>query len=261
MFLEQAHRQQQQVVEVGAVLRAQLLLVFPVDLRQAGPLRGAAVLEQLLRPPQAVLRRRDDGLHLPHARQFVGPAPSAQQLAQHGEGVFLVKDGDRTPETEPFGVASQQPQADRVEGPDPQPGHVALEHAGDAPLHLVRGLVREGDGQDAIERDPFPLHEPDHAMGEHARLPAAGPREHEQRPRPVQDGRALIRIQGSEDRILLRDVLTVRHSADSTPAAASPGSRFPPHRGFAGPPRRRRGEDRGAGGRQASVKPTGVRRQ
>ena len=64
--------------------------------------------------------------------------------------VVGVEDGEVGSEAGELGMAAQQLHADRVEGAEP--GHAldiafADQHA-DALLHLARGLVGEGDGED-----------------------------------------------------------------------------------------------------------------
>ena len=49
----------------------------------------------------------------------------------------------------------------------------------DAVAHLGRGLVGEGDREDAVRRDALDLHQPRDPVREHARLAAAGAGEHE----------------------------------------------------------------------------------
>ena len=50
-------------------------------------------------------------------------------------------------------VAAEEPRADRVEGADPEIAHdLGAGEPDEALAHLARGLVGEGDGQDAIGR-------------------------------------------------------------------------------------------------------------
>ena len=97
-------------------------------------------------------------------------------------------------------VQAQQPVRDAVEGADPhaEPGHA--EQLLDAAAHLARGLVRERHGEDAVRRGALDLDDPGDAVGEHARLAAAGAGQHEHGPERGGDRLALRVVQGIQNR-------------------------------------------------------------
>ena len=70
----------------------------------------------------------------------------------------------------------------------------------DAVAHLARGLVGEGNGEDAPRADVLLADEVGDAVGDDARLAGAGPGEDQQRPVGLLDGFALAGVKGFEDR-------------------------------------------------------------
>ena len=97
-------------------------------------------------------------------------------------------------------MAAQDLDADRMEGAEP--GHAldgfADEHA-DARLHLARGLVGEGDGEDLGGPGAAGGEDMGDAGGEHARLAGAGTRQHEDGALGGLDGQTLLGVQGLRD--------------------------------------------------------------
>ena len=81
----------------------------------------------------------------------------------------------------------------KVESKTPSaPGPSSFSHA---LAHLAGGLVREGDGQDALGRDPAGADQMGDAVGEDARLAASRPGQHQQRALGGLDGPALLGVQ------------------------------------------------------------------
>jgi 3-oxoacyl-[acyl-carrier-protein] synthase II len=70
-----------------------------------------------------------------------------------------------------------------------------LELALDAILHLLRGLVREGDREDLVRLGACRGEQVSHPVGQDARLAGAGPGDHEQRPLGRQHGLPLRGIE------------------------------------------------------------------
>jgi hypothetical protein len=89
---------------------------------------------------------------------------------------------------------------DPVERADPQRPCRDPEQPLDAPAHLACCLVGEGDGEYPVGRGPLGLDEPGDAVGQHARLAAAGSREHQHRAERGRDGGTLRLVQRIEDR-------------------------------------------------------------
>ena len=72
----------------------------------------------------------------------------------------------------------------------------SAQHGLDAPTHLARRLVGEGDREDAVRRDVLDLHQPRDAMRQHTGLAAAGAGQHQRRLERSRDCLALGIIQG-----------------------------------------------------------------
>ncbi len=70
-------------------------------------------------------------------------------------------------------MAAENPQADRVEGADPDGRCDRPEEPGDPLAHLSGGLVREGDRQDPLRRNPPHRHEMGEPSRQDAGLPAS----------------------------------------------------------------------------------------
>ena len=123
-----------------------------------------------------------------------------------------------------FGMAAQQLDADGVEGADP--GHAldgrADQHA-DALLHLARGLVGEGDGEDLARECTAGRQDMGDAGGEHAGLAGAGAGQHQHRAFQRFDGFPLLRIQAGE--ITRGCALTRGHGAGGDAGRRASGPR------------------------------------
>ncbi len=97
-------------------------------------------------------------------------------------GVLPVQEGEVTAVTDPLGVPPQHPQAHRVKGPAPQTAQVAAQQLAHPPHHLARGLVGEGQQQQALGGDPL-LQQPRHPVHQRAGLARARPGQDQRRPR------------------------------------------------------------------------------
>ena len=148
---EQADVLQQQVAEVAGVERLQPLLIGGVELLAlaVGEAGVASPARHLVGRQPAVLPAVDH--HGEHAR---GPALLVEvlgfeQLLDQADLVVDVENGEVDLEADQLGMAAQDLDADGVEGAEP--GHALddlADHLADALLHLARGLVGEGDGED-----------------------------------------------------------------------------------------------------------------
>jgi hypothetical protein len=115
--------------------------------------------------------------------------------------VGLVVDRELARVAQTRGLGAQDAGAGRVESHDPHAPMDAPEQQLDALAHLLRGLVRERDGQDLAGPRDVRLHEPGDSVGEHAGLAGAGAGEHQQRPVTVHDGLALGSVQPGEQSV------------------------------------------------------------
>ena len=99
--------------------------------------------------------------------------------------VGLVVDRELPRVPEPLGLGAQDARAGGVEGHQPHPARAVAEQPLDALAHLLGRLVGEGDRQDLARLRLVGVDQVGDAVGEHARLAGARPREDQQRPLAV----------------------------------------------------------------------------
>jgi hypothetical protein len=116
-------------------------------------------------------------------------------------------------------VRAQQPVAQAVERPDPHAARVDRQHRREARQHLARGLVGEGDREDAAGL-AWPLRSGGDAGGEDARLAAAGAGEDEGALTRQRDGLELLGIEVFEEADMRWRGLQPRLFHESTAAKA-----------------------------------------
>ena len=105
-------------------------------------------------------------------------------VAGEAHGIRLVVDGEHGRVPQQLGVPPEDAHAGGVEGGDPHLLRHRSDQAADALLHLPRGLVGEGDGQDLERGDVVGLDEVGDAVGQHPGLARTGPGHHQQGPSP-----------------------------------------------------------------------------
>ena len=179
---------EQQVVEVDGRRGEHPLLVARIDLGHDVAERAAGLRLVAVGGDQLVLRA-GDRLGQPVGREVerldvVGFDHPLDRLP----GVVRVVDREVRREADELGVLPQHLRPEAVERaePDPHPGG----ELGHAALHLVGRFVGEGEGQNL--RRPHAVREQvGDAVGDHARLAAARPGQHQQRSVAVQHGLAL----------------------------------------------------------------------
>jgi hypothetical protein len=196
--LQHVHRAAEQVVEVHRVRAVQALLVEVVDVGDgllevgADELAVGGGVAQLVLGVGDLVVQRGGGEALGVDAQLVDAA------LDQPPRVGLVVDRELARVAQARRLRPQDARAGGVEGHDPHPpGHPPEQHL-DALAHLLRRLVREGDGQDLARARDVRLHEPGDAVGQDARLarPRAG--QHEQRPVAVHDRLALLGVEPRE---------------------------------------------------------------
>ena len=96
-------------------------------------------------------------------------------------------------------MRAQHPVAQPVERPDPHAARVDRQHRGDARQHLLRGLVRKGDGKQPVRTHLARLDEPRDARRQYSRLAAAGAREDQRGLSGQRDGFELLLVQTCEE--------------------------------------------------------------
>ena len=196
---------QQQVVEVhGAVVLA-ALAVDVVDVAELGNLRlpvfGGVICRGEVGPGrhQAVFgigyaRGQNIGLVL-----LVGKVQLADNRLEQVAAVGRLVDRERLRKADQLGVFAQDAREDRVERAHADAARAVVgEHLRDARAHLLGGLVREGQREDALRRHALLDHVGD-ARGQHARLARAGPGDDERGNVVVDDRVALRGIQPRKD--------------------------------------------------------------
>ena len=121
-----------------------------------------------------------------------------QRLLDDGELVGGVVDDEVAGQADVRRLAAQQPRAQRVKGRDPHLPAVDAEQRLDARAHLLRGLVGEGDRQDAIRRADVAADEVGDAVRDDARLARARAREDQERAVGLKNSFLLFGIEGGE---------------------------------------------------------------
>ena len=118
--------------------------------------------------------------------------------------ITIVVDGELRQDAElvgdEAGVLPQQAGAERVERAHGDPvERSSLAEVLDAGAHLAGGLVREGDGEDAVAGNLLDFHQVGDAMGEDARLARPGSRDDENRAVDGKHGFALGVVEPGEE--------------------------------------------------------------
>ena len=198
--LEQAHRLEEEVVEVVGVAPREFTLVRGIDLRHD-------------------LRQQVEGLGLvfggPHERVLRAGDPAAQgsgrptlrivahrlhHVLQRADGVILVIDREGARAGRVRGFNAKDARGDRVEGADPQAPRGTADESLDPFPHLAGGLVREGDGEEARRLQPL-FDEAGGPGREYPRLAGARAREDEQRPFAVFNRVPLLRVEAESPHV------------------------------------------------------------
>ena len=131
---------------------------------------------------------------MPHIEALVVDLQIAQEPLHQRGLIARIQDGEFRRHAQVRVLLAHHPHPERVEGTH---RHRARRLAGQlvhALLHLVRGFVGEGDGQDGLGRNSSGNQVRD-PVRDHPRLPRPGARQHQQRPIAVEHRRALLRVQ------------------------------------------------------------------
>ena len=187
---------QQQVAEVAGVQRLQPLLVLGVELR-AAVVEGARLRRgHPLGRQRAVLPAVDQAGEQPRRPALLVDVRGQDDLAQEPDLVVGVEDGEVRLQPDELGVPAQDADRERVEGAEPR--HAlddAADELADARLHLARGLVGEGDGEDLVRPRPAGVEQVRDAGGQRPGLAGAGAGQHQHRAVERLDRGALRRVQ------------------------------------------------------------------
>ena len=198
--LEQVDRDHDQVVEVHRARRDQAALVLRVRLGQRLLPGGARPGGERLVVLELVLQVRDLRRH--RLRRVLAGVELELAADQRHQALRVGRVVDREVRrvAEPGRLAAQDADAGRVERHHPhRPGAAVAHQLRDPAGHLARRLVGERDREDLARRHVPLGQQVGDPVGEHPRLPRAGPGDDQQRPAGVDDGGALLRIEAVEE--------------------------------------------------------------
>jgi len=198
--LEQAAREQEEVVEVDGV-------VLPEQRVVPGPDGRGDALELLVpgggevgRAMQLVLGARDDRGHRARGEDALGVAALGHRLADQRALVRLVVDRERPVDADERPLPPQQASTEAVERADGEiPQRGLAEQAAQPLAHLASRLVGKGDGQDGARGNAEVPDQVRDAVRQHARLARSGAGQDQQRPVAMRHRRALLGIERVED--------------------------------------------------------------
>ncbi|MNQ38732.1 hypothetical protein D3C85_523250 [compost metagenome] len=194
VVLEQLDRLQDQVVEVDRVVGLEGALVVQVDDGGGLLARVARLLQCLLGEDQVVLPGADQVLDLVDA--VVALVLLLHDVGEQRLDVLLVEDREARLVAEVGVLLADDVEAEVVEGRHRQAlALAAAQQAGDALLHLARGLVGEGHRDDVLRADAALLDQVGDLAGDHAGLAGSGAGQHQQRAADVVDGFLLAGIE------------------------------------------------------------------
>ncbi len=200
MRAEDGEHVEQQVAEVAGVQGAQAVLVGGIELAAAAGTEALRLAEvYFLRGPAAILPAVDEAGELARGPALLVEIGGADQLLEHAQLVVGVEDGEVGLQADELGMAAEHARGDRVEGAEP--GHPLDRAAGDfrdALLHLARGLVGEGDGEDLARPRLAGSDQIGEAGGEGGGLAGAGAGEDQHRAFGREHGLPLRRVEAGE---------------------------------------------------------------
>ena len=169
-----------EVVEVHGAGALQPQVVPRVDLGDAGAARllvlahDVGVGRIILRADEVVLGSGNAAVDGVGLVELVVQAESLDDILDDAPAVLGVVDGEVGRVIDPVRFDAQDAGKDGVEGAHPDVARLGLAHnLADAPLHLARGLVGEGEGENGERVDPL-VDQVGDAVGEHTGL--SGPR-------------------------------------------------------------------------------------
>ena len=196
MGLEDRDHVQQQIAKVAGVQIEQPPLVGRIELHPLvieGPRIGQ---RHLVRREGLVLPAVDDPRQHPRRPAFLVDPLGHDQLLHQPDLVVGVQNREVRLQPHQLRMTAQELHADRVEGAEPRhPLHRLAHQPAHAVLHLARGLVGEGHGQDLV-RTGRPGHQQMRdPRGQGPGLARARPRQHQHRTVERQHRLPLRRVQ------------------------------------------------------------------
>ena len=201
VLAEQIARLVEQIVEIEGVVFFQMLLIAYVDLHDIVDIPFSCVLLGVafgLEPEH--LGVGDMPFHV-FEELFVVKITFLKGLLDDVVALRFAVNGEVGLNPRLFGEHTQNAHAHTVNGAHPRAGDV--HDGGKAFLHFIRGFVGEGDGEDRLGGHFHVLDEVGDTRGEHARLAAPRPRQHEDGPLRLHHGSDLFFIEFFKDFIHL----------------------------------------------------------
>ncbi len=200
VIAEQPQRLDQEIAEVGGIEGLQSRLIGLVELDAASVREGGGFARRhLVGGEPAVLPAVDDrGEHASRPALLVDVF-SGQKLLEQPDLIVDIENREVGFQANQLGMPAQDLHADGMKGAEPRHSLDDLpDHGADAQLHLARGLVGEGDGENFSRARAAEREDVRDARGEHARLAGSGTGEHQQRPVERLDRLALLGVQPGE---------------------------------------------------------------
>ena len=199
MFAQQLHGPQQQIVEIHGRSLVQDFLIRAENLRHilaVAVVRPLRIGFHIIRRDAVIFRVADLAAHA--ARRIVfGSEAQLQNRALHCRVlVVVIVDSEVARQSEMPEFAPQQSRTERMKRRNPYARGVAAARAQklrDALFHHARGFVRERDRKNRARRHAH-FDQVRHAIGDHARLARACPRQHQHRAFRCQHGLALFLV-------------------------------------------------------------------
>jgi len=149
-------------------------------------------------PPEEVHEGAEEARRV-RQRPEEAQAERLHAAPEQDHGLGAAEDARLTGQPELEGVIPDETVAEGMEGVDGRAGLPVRHEPVDPCLHLVGGLLREGQGEDLLRPRALGGDEPGDAMGDDARLAGARAGQHEQRPVAVRDGPALRAVEAAQE--------------------------------------------------------------
>ena len=167
---EQLNGHHQQIVEVHGRRLQQPLLVEPIDVGDLLVIGPTPLLGERFEVDELVLGVTDCRSYPLRGESLRIEVEITKAVLDETTGIYVVVDRERVAVTEHRGVLPKNPHASAVERRDPHPAGNPTDEPSNALFHLVGGLVRKGDGQDAVGGHPQFANEVGDPICEHSGL-------------------------------------------------------------------------------------------
>ncbi len=183
MLAEQPDVLEKQIAEIGGVENFESLLIGRVELAALAVAEHRGFARRHLRRRQpSVLPAVDQSGQHPRRPALVVDIFRLQQLFEQPDLVVDIEHGEVGFQLHQFGMEAQDAAADGMEGAEPWHAFDRLaQHLAKPQLHLARGLVGEGDGEDFAGPRAARAEDMGDPAGQHPGLAGAGAGQHQNR--------------------------------------------------------------------------------